>query len=1079
MEPYPPPSGSGRDDGAPPEPGVRPEILASWQRSQSLGIDRERADLPIESDLDPDSRLIRAATPVLDHLYERFSGVPVTVALADSRANIVDRWGDPAGLRLMDAASLVPGANVDERFMGTSSVSMVLSTRAPFVVVGHEHFLHELKELTCMAAPVRDPVGGTVRGAVNLSVPRELANPTMALVLQDATERIEERLLELSTARERQLMHSFRQARERGGHARLKVGSGELSRSGGPAPRLTPQERLILLERAVELISSTDETFAEVPLAGSRTAVLRRRELHHGDAEGAAVEVSFEDTRARGSAGGGTRPGTDAGAGPGTGQPGRATATAPDGRHVPLLGRPAEAAGTKVFGTTAGPPAAEAQATHPPAERPHAAEPQTAHPHTAEPHTAHPPTTEPEGHTAQGHTPQAHTAEGQTPQAHTPEAHAPAQPAAGESADAEASLAAPADAWLLLVGEPGVGRLAAEARGRLSLLNEAGARLGTTLDMRRTAEELAEIAVPRFADLVVVDLVEGVLAGEEPPRGRLGPDVALRRVAARTDMGPRPSPTALGSPTPPTSPYAPGTPASPHTAASPNARIASGTAVDGVDEPVGYPAGTPQARCLETGVPVTDSVVTAALAGHPAEQVHPVDLLGEGEHSFLCAPLSARGSVLGLAGFYRRGRSRPFEQDDLTLAGELAARAAISVDNARRYRREHQASLTLQRSLLPRALPRLTAVDLASRYLPADVRAGVGGDWFDVIPLSGMRVALVVGDVPGNGLQAAATMGRLRTAVRTLAGLDLLPEEVLAHLDDLVSRTPGDSADELDPATGATCLYAIFDPVSCRCTAARAGHPPPAVLTPDGTARLMDLPVGPPLGLGGIQPYESAGVDLPDGSLLTMYTDGLLKEGRGYGDTDARTGRLLASLSQAGPELEDICDRVAGTLPPGGPYDDVALLLARVHALPEDRVASWEFPSEPSAVARAREVTRAQLAAWGMSELDFNTGLVVSELVTNAVRYGGQGPVGLRLLRDDSLICEVSDRSNTSPRIRRAATTEEGGRGLFLVAQFTKSWGARFMPQGKTVWAEQIPQPEQAAPEPDEQTLLDMFDDLD
>ncbi|MEZ3181792.1 SpoIIE family protein phosphatase [Streptomyces pimonensis] len=939
MDPYATPPGSGHGDRTQPVAGVRPEILASWQRSQSLGIDREDAALPVERDLDPDSRLIRAAAPVLDRLCERFSGVPVTVALADSRANIVDRRGDPVGLELMDAASLVPGANVDERFMGTSSVSMVLSTRAPFMVVGHEHFLHRLKELTCMAAPVRDPVGGTVRGAVNLSVPRALADPGMALILQDATDRIGERLLELSTSRELELMHSFHRARERGGHAELDLGSGELSRGGG-LPRLASQERMILLERAVELISSDGEVFVEVPLAGSRVAVLRRRELHHGDAEGAAVEVSFKDTR-------------------GTGAPGPAIAAAPDGRHVPLLGRLPVAAG---------------------ADAPGAA---------AEPHAT-----------------------------------------------------GPADAWLLLVGEPGVGRLAAEARGRLSLLNEAGARLGTTLDMWRTAEELAEIAVPRFADLVVVDLLECVLAGEEPPPGRPRPDAVLRRVAVWAGEG------------------------------------SHGVPAGGVDEPAGYPAGTPQARCLETGQPVTDSVLTAALSGSPAGRAHPVDLLGGGVHSYLGAPLSARGSVLGLAGFYRRGRAKPYEQDDLTLAGELAARAAISVDNARRYRRERQASLTLQRSLLPHALPRLSAAELASRYLPADTRAGVGGDWFDAIPLSGMRVALVVGDVPGNGLQAAATMGRLRTAVRTLAGLDLLPEEVLAHLDDLVSRAPDESADEQDPATGATCLYAVYDPVSCRCTAARAGHPPPAVLTPGGQARLVDLPSGPPLGLGGIQPYESATVDLPAGSLLAMYTDGLLKEGRGYGDTDARTGQLLASLSRGGPALEDVCDRVASALLPGSPHDDVALLLARVHALSEDRVATWEFPSDPSVVARARAVARDQLAAWGMSELDFNTGLVVSELVTNAVRYGGRGPVGLRLLRDDSLICEVSDRSNTSPRIRRAAMTEEGGRGLFLVAQFTSSWGARYMPQGKTVWAEQMPQPEHSAPETDEQALLAMFDDL-
>jgi len=939
VEPHATPPDSGHDGLTPPVAGVRPEILASWQRSQSLGIDREKAALPVESDLDPDSRLVRAAAPVLERLRERLSGVPVTVVLADSRANIVGRWGAPAGLRLMDAASLVPGANVDERFMGTSSVSMVLSTRAPFVVVGNEHFLHDLKVLTCMAAPVRDPVGGTVRGAVNLSVPRELADPGMALALQDATERIGQRLLELGAAREHELMRSFQRARERGGHAELDLGSGELSRIGGPPPRLAAQERSLLLEHAVELISSTGEAFAEVPLTGGRVAVLRRRELHHGDAEGAAVEVSFEDVR-------------------GTGAAGPATATAPDGRHVPLLNRPTAAAG---------------------ADAPDA---------TAEPHTA-----------------------------------------------------GPADAWLLLVGEPGVGRLAAEARGRLSLLNEAGSRLGTTLDMGRTAEELAKIAVPRFADLVVVDLVDSVLAGEEPPPGRPSPGVPLRRVATWAGEDSRTTPNG------------------------------------GVDEPIGYPAGTPQARCLECGQPVMDSVVTAALAGHPADRVHPVGLLGEGVHSYLGAPLSARGSVLGLAGFYRRGRARPYEQDDLTLAGELADRAAISVDNARHYRREHQASLTLQRSLLPRVLPRLSAVDLAFRYLSADARVGVGGDWFDAIPLSGTRVALVVGDVPGHGLQAAATMGRLRTAVRTLAGQDLPPEEVLTHLDDLVSRTLDESAGEQDPATGATCLYVVYDPVSCSGTAARAGHPPPALLTPGGQARLIDLPAGPPLGLGGIQPYESAVVDLPADSLLAIYTDGLLKESRGYGDTDARTGRLLASLDRAGPELEDICDRITGTLLPDGPHDDAALLLARVHALPEDRVAAWEFPSDSSVVARARALTRDQLAAWDMSELDFNTGLVVSELVTNAVRYGGQGPVCLRLLRDDSLICEVSDRSNTSPRLRRAATTEEGGRGLFLVAQFTKSWGARYTPQGKTVWAEQVPQREQAGPETDEQALLAMFDD--
>ncbi|QGV78956.1 SpoIIE family protein phosphatase [Streptomyces ficellus] len=960
----------------PPDGGVRPEILASWRRSESLGIGTEGAALPVEDDLDPDSRLVRAAAPVLDRLCERFAGLPVTVALADARANLVDRRGDPAGLELMDAASLVPGANVDERYMGTSSVSMVLSTRAPFVVVGEEHFLHNLKELTCMAAPVRDPVGGTVLGAVNLSVPKELAEPGMALALQDATDRIAERLLDLSAARERNLMSSFLRARERGGHARLHLGSGELAPLGAAPPRLAGAERLALLESAIDLIAAPSgddggRAFAEVPLAGGRVATLRRRELRHGDAEGAAVEVSFADT--------GTTGGGDGGGGRTVGA---AAATAPDGRAVPLLHRAA----------VGGP---------------------------AEPDT-------PTG------------------------AGEPGEAAGADAASGTDAPGDPTDAWLLLVGEPGVGRLAAEARGRLSLLNEAGVRVGTTLDMRRTAQELAEIAVPRFADLVVVDLVEGALAGEEPPASPLGPGAVLRRVAAWPDEDARDAGGARG------------------------ARGAGAEGAAFVDGTVTHPPGTPQARCLATGRPVTDSVVTDALTGPEAAAGHPVDLLGEGVHSYLGAPLCSRGAVLGLAGFYRRGRNRPYEHDDLTLAGELAARTAISLDNARHYSREHQASLTLQRSLLPRDTPRLTAADLAFRYLPADATAGVGGDWFDAIPLSGMRVALVVGDVAGHGLQAAATMGRLRTAVRTLAAMDLPPEEVLTHLDDLVSRTSD------DPATGATCLYAVYDPVSCRCTAARAGHPPPALLTPGGRARLLDLPAGPPLGVGDLGPYESVGVDLPEGSLLALWTDGLLKEIRGYGgtDTEARTALFLASLTGPEPSLERICDRVTGALLPDGPHDDVALLLARVRALPEDRVASWELPSDPAVVARARELTHHQLARWGLAELDFSTGLVVSELVTNAVRYGGRGPIGLRLLRDGSLFCEVSDRSNTSPRIRRAATTEEGGRGLFLVARFTRSWGARFTPGGKVVWAEQVPHGGPPAAEPDEQTLLSMYDDL-
>ncbi|WP_155073002.1 SpoIIE family protein phosphatase [Streptomyces taklimakanensis] len=946
---------------------MRAEILASWQRSQRLGIASEGAELPVESDLDPESRLVRAAAPVLRRLYERFSGMPVTVALADARATIVDRRGERRGLELMDSAFLVPGANVDERFMGTSSVSMVLSTRSPFVVVGHEHFLHDLKTLTCMAAPVRDPVGGTVQGAVNLSVPMELAEPGMATALQEATDRIGERLLELSSARERALVESFLRARRQGGHAELDLRSEGPTGPRGTAPELAPGEHLALLEAATELISSGGRPFAEVPLAGGRVAVLRRRQLHHGDAEGAAVEVGFH-----GGAGGDAPGGTDTTS--------ATTAIAPDRRRVPLL-RPPSATGREESGARSTPPTERSPAdTRPDSE-----------------------------------------------------------PSSESDSEPDSEPGGRSDAWLLLVGEPGVGRLAVAARRRLSLLNEAGTRVGTTLDMRRTAAELAEIAVPEFADVAVVDLTEDVLTGREPRSGPPGTGTTLRRVAVR----PRGEPG------------------------------------DRDEDPAGtvdYPAGTPQARCLAAGRPVADSVPTAALADPTTGSEHPVDLLGQGTHSYLGAPLRVGDTVLGLVGFYRRGRDHPYEEDDLTLAGELAARTAMSVDNARRFARERDASLTLQRSLLPRETPRSTAADLAFRYLPADPDTGVGGDWFDAIPLSGTRVALVVGDVAGHGLQAAATMGRLRTAVRTLADLDLPPEEVLAHLDDLVGRTPD------DPATAATCLYAVYDPVSCRCTAAVAGHPPPAAAPPGEEPYLLDLPTGPPLGFGRFQPYESAAVDLPAETLLALYTDGLLKEGRAYGDPDSRTGRLLEVLRDASSSLETECDRITDTLLSGDSHDDVALLLARVHALPPDRVASWELPADPSVVARARAAARRCLDAWGLTELEYGTGLVVSELVTNAVRYGGAGPVCLRLLRDEeSLICEVSDRSSTSPRIRRAATTEEGGRGLFLVARFTRNWGARYTPEGKTVWAEQTRSPtvREPGPDADERTLLAAFGDLD
>ncbi|NJP43186.1 SpoIIE family protein phosphatase [Streptomyces sp. PRB2-1] len=365
-------------------------------------------------------------------------------------------------------------------------------------------------------------------------------------------------------------------------------------------------------------------------------------------------------------------------------------------------------------------------------------------------------------------------------------------------------------------------------------------------------------------------------------------------------------------------------------------------------------------------------------------------------------------------------------------------------------------AVNLQRSLLPHGLPEQNALDVASRYLPA--QAGVGGDWFDVIPLPGARVAMVVGDVVGHGMHAAATMGRLRTAVYNFSMLDLPPDDLLAHLDDLVGRIDKDEAHASGghsggaPVAGATCLYAVYDPVARTCEVARAGHLPPALVLPDGTVDLLDVPAGPPLGLGGL-PFEAVEHRLPEGSRLVLYTDGLVEDRRR--DIDVGLAQLRAVLAGHPDRTpEETCDAVVSALLPDAPSDDIALLVAETRALPEDRIARWDVPSDPAAVAAVRGAAVARLRQWGLDELAFTTELILSELITNAIRYA-TGPIDVRLLLDRTLICEVADASSTSPHLRYAATTDEGGRGLFLVAQMAERWGTRYPKDGKIIWVEQ------------------------
>jgi serine phosphatase RsbU (regulator of sigma subunit)/anti-sigma regulatory factor (Ser/Thr protein kinase) len=466
-----------------------------------------------------------------------------------------------------------------------------------------------------------------------------------------------------------------------------------------------------------------------------------------------------------------------------------------------------------------------------------------------------------------------------------------------------------------------------------------------------------------------------------------------------------------------------------------------------------YPASSPQAASLAGGASVVASVASGELDRWLAEDpARGAGVRQHGVHSTMSVPIQARGTTLGVAVLTRLRRRDPFTADDVLLAEEVTARAAVCIDNARRFSREREAALTLQRSLLPRTLPRTAALEAASRYRPA-ARAGVGGDWFDVIPLSGMRVAMVVGDVVGHGVSASATMGRLRTAVRTLADIDLAPDELLTHLDDLVVRLSAESGGDGSPGeVGASCLYAVYDPVSRRCTLARAGHPPPLMLVPGGSPRQVKLPAGPPLGVGGL-PFESAELELPEGTVLALYTDGLVEHRDRDLDTSGRQLRdVLATYSGS---LDETCDRVLrALLPPGGAADDVALLLARTQGLPAGQVATWDVPADPALVAPLRKQVVERLDEWDLSDAVFTAELVVSELVTNAIRYGSR-PISLRLIHDaTTLICEVSDSSHTAPHLRRARTFDEGGRGLLLVAQLTRRWGTRHTADGKTIWAE-------------------------
>jgi len=444
------------------------------------------------------------------------------------------------------------------------------------------------------------------------------------------------------------------------------------------------------------------------------------------------------------------------------------------------------------------------------------------------------------------------------------------------------------------------------------------------------------------------------------------------------------------------------------------------------------------------GDPVLVPVVDPALAPDIAADLG-VPALGPllAGHSIIVAPLTARGTVLGRVCFLRSPGHRPFDARDAATAAEVVARGAVHIDNARLHQQESRAAATLQRSMMPTRPPRIPGVRIAHHYMPGDRQAQVGGDWFDAIQLPGGRVALIVGDVMGHGLQAAAVMGQFRTAVITMAALDLPPAQLLRHLDNLAHR--------LSPEHLATCVYTVYDPIGRTLTLANAGHIPPVLSAGyDGRSELLEIPGGAPIGVGGV-PFETVEIPVPDGSWLVLCTDGLV-EVRGQG-IDAGLAALCATVIEPEQTPEDVCAQILARVHSEDRRDDVALLVARFEGIAPQDVVRWTLRLDHCEVAAARELTRRQLTQWGLQRLSDTAELLVSELVTNAIKAASY-EVELRLMRVGKLLVEVSDDNHNLPHLERADADDERGRGLALVSHLSQRWGTSRKAVGKVVWFE-------------------------
>ncbi|MEO3858730.1 ATP-binding protein [Acrocarpospora sp. B8E8] len=603
------------------ESGVREQVLTSWQRCRSLGLSPERAPYVYHPDVDMDGRLVRAARPVLDQLESQLSGIKVSALLFDEKARILRRsGGEPEILRLLDDLPALPGFGCAEQIIGTNGTGTALVERRPALIRGREHFAESLRLLACAGAPIRDPISGRILGILDLTCLDRDADPAMLGLVTEAAVRIERRLFEQTSERERALLRAFLDATHRAGVV--------------PVDLLPTHDRLRLLEKATELISIGHVGVAMVQLSGGRAATLRCRSVDDlAGGSGIAVEAVIDGSPAGHVASGEPRAGSPA-----------------------LIGRSAPAAVLK---------------------------------------------------------------------AATPTVCAP--------------LAA-TEGWLLAVSEPGIGRLALQARERLGLLCEAGARIGTTLEVTRTAEELTEIAVPRFADYAAVDVPAWVPRGREPS----APDAGLFRIAL--------------------------------------AAVRPGSSLYGIGSLIHPLPSTPHARCLATGQPVLEPALETVFGWMAQDPERGQKVCEQGVHSLLAVPMQARGVTLGVVSFYRAQHTGPFEDDDVTLAAELVSRAAVCMDNARRYTREHTMSLELER-----------AAESLKQSLESQRRFTTDASHELRTPLAGLRAQLEeaqlhpgetdLGELLDHALGDVDRLQALVTDLLLLAKIGVMPASALEHVD--------------------------------------------------------------------------------------------------------------------------------------------------------------------------------------------------------------------------------------------------------------------------------------------------------